>query len=84
MSKKTEEIVKKILDDKLNSINEKIGGIFVYGFISGVIMCYSGFLSYFCGIGTGIIIANKYSFVSNQISEKVTYIFDNMVKHIQK
>ena len=49
MSTKTEDRIKKILD----TINDHASGIFLYGFIiTGVIMSYSGFLSYITGIGT--------------------------------
>jgi hypothetical protein len=88
MAAKTEERIKKMLEDHMDNqitiVNDRIGGVFVYGFIAGVIMSYSGFLSYFAGIGTGIAIANKYKFISNQISEKMTYIFDNFLKNVQK
>jgi hypothetical protein len=88
MTTKTEERIKKILDEQMNHnvdvINERIGGVFIYGFIAGVIMSYSGFLSYFAGICTGIVISNKYKFISHQISEKTTYIFNNVLKHAQK
>lgn len=53
MSTKTENRIKKILDNQLNTINDHASGIFLYGFIiTGVIMSYSGFLSYITGIGT--------------------------------
>lgn len=88
MSTKTEERLKKLLDEQMdlhiNNVNDRIGGVFFYGFISGVIMSYSGFLSYFAGIGTGIVIAQKYKFISGQISEKFVYMFNNTLKQFQK
>lgn len=87
MTTKTELILKKLLDEKIenynNSLNDRIGGVFFYGFIIGVIMSYSGFLSYFSGIGTGIIIATKYKFISHQISEKTMYIFNNIINQVK-
>lgn len=87
MSTKSELVLKKLLDEQLeshiNGVNDRIGGVFVYGFIIGVIMSYSGFLSYFAGIGTGVIIATKYKFISYQISEKTMYIFNNVIKQVK-
>lgn len=83
MSTKTEERLKKLLDEQLEShmtiTNERVSGIFMYGFIMGVIMSYSGFLAYFAGIGTGVLISKKYKYISYQITEKVSYIFQNVV-----
>lgn len=89
MKSKTEDKIKKILDSQLEQhisiMNERATGIFLYGFIAGVIMSYSGFLSYFAGIGTGVLIAKKYDYISYQITEKASYLFQNVVnkyKHI--
>ena len=83
MTTKTEERMKKLLNDQLtdhlNIINERLSGVLLYGFISGIIMSYSGFLSYFAGIGTGIIISQKYTYISYQITEKVSYLFQNVL-----
>ena len=83
MTTKIEERLKKILDNQLEQhisiINENISGVFLYGFIAGVIMSYSGFLSYFAGIGTGIIISKKYKYISYQITEKASYLFQNVI-----
>ena len=83
MTTKTEERMKKLLNDQLNDhlnvINERLSGVFLYGFIVGIIISYSGFLSYFAGIGTGIIISKKYIYFSYQITEKVSYLFQNVL-----
>ena len=85
MSTKTEEKINKLLDSKLHEhigiVNDRIGGIFLYGFIVGVVVSYSGFLSYFAGIGTGVLIAKKYEYISYQITEKATYLFDSVLKN---
>jgi hypothetical protein len=77
------EKLRKILDEQTNNqlkiINERVSGIFLYGFIVGIIMSYSGFLSYFAGIGTGIVVSRKYKYISHQITEKVSYIFQNVI-----
>ena len=83
MTTKAEEKMKKFLNDQLNDhlniINERLSGVLLYGFISGIIMSYSGFLSYFAGIVTGIIISRKYTYISYQITEKVSYLFQNVL-----
>ena len=86
MSTKMEERIKKLLEEneskKINEMNERISGIFIYGMIMGIIMSYSGFLPYISGIGTGIFLSKKYKFITCQISDKISYIFQNMIKKI--
>ena len=88
MTSKTEEKIKRMLDSQLeqqlSTINERVAGVFLYGFISGVIMSYSGFLSYFAGIGTGVLITKKYEYISYQITEKASYLFQNGVNMYKK
>jgi hypothetical protein len=83
MTTKTEERIKKMLDDNLDErvkiINESFSGVFLYGFISGIIMSYSGFLGFFFGIGTGILISKKYKYISSQITEKASYLFQTVI-----
>ena len=83
MTTKTEEKIKKLLDENLERhvsiMNERVSGVFLYGFMVGVIMSYSGFLSYFAGIGTGVLISKKYKYISYQITEKASYIFQNII-----
>ena len=85
MTTKTEEKITRLLNEHTNKhveiVNERMSGVFLYGFIAGVIMSYSGFLSYFAGIGTGVLISRKYKYISYQISEKASYIFQNVVNH---
>ena len=84
MSTKTEEKINKLFDSKLEEhisvLNERIGGVFLYGFIVGVVVSYSGFLSYFAGIGTGVLIAKKYEYISYQITEKATCLLNTVLK----
>jgi hypothetical protein len=83
MTTKTEERIKKMLDDNLDErikfFNERFSGVFLYGFIAGIIMSYSGFLGYFAGVGTGILISKKYQYISIQITEKASYLFQNVI-----
>lgn len=88
MATKTEEKLRNMLDEQLDKhvevVNERVSGVFLYGFIVGIIMSYSGFLAYFAGIGTGVLIARKYEFISYQITEKASYLFQNVVNHFDK
>lgn len=88
MTTKTEEKLKKLLDERLDKhidiLNERASGVFLYGFIIGIIMSYSGFLAYFAGIGTGVLFSRKYKFISYQITEKATYLFQNIVNLFDK
>ena len=81
---KAEEKIKKILDDHMHNnmknINEQIGGIFLYGFITGVIASYSGLLSYLAGISTGIILSKKYEYISCYISKNAVIMFQYVNK----
>jgi hypothetical protein len=86
MSAKIEDRLKKILEDNneksKNIINDKVGGIFLYGIIVGIIISYTGFLGYFVGVGSGILISNKYNYISDQISLRIGYMFSNTLKQI--
>ena len=82
----TEKDINKFLDDKfekhINEMNERLSGIFLCGFMVGVIASYSGFLSYLSGVGTGVILVNKYSYLSSQIADKASVIFQNVLNII--
>ena len=83
MTTKTEEKLKKLLEEQTDKhieiVNERVSGVFLYGFIIGVIMSYSGILAYAAGIGTGVLISRKYKYISYQITEKAIYIFQNAI-----
>lgn len=83
---KVEEKIKKILNDHMynntKNINEQIGGIFLYGFITGIIASYSGLLSYLAGISTGIILSKKYDYISCYISKNAVDIFQYVNKQV--
>ena len=60
---KMEQRIEKLLDAYMekhkNYVGEKTTGIFLYGFMSGVVFSYSGLLGYIFGIGTGAFLANN-------------------------
>lgn len=87
MTTKTEERLKKLLDDNLNAhidvVNQKVSGMFFYGMMSGIILSYSGLLGYISGIGTGILIATQYKYISYQITENAGTIFQTILNKIK-
>jgi len=87
MSTKSEERIKKLLEQNIENhiseVNERIGGVFLFGLLAGIILSYSGFLSYFFGICTGIMINTKYKYISYQISSNGGILFNKIIKYIK-
>ena len=78
MSIPEENIQKKVdeyMNNNIHKINENIAGIFLYGFITGIIASYSGLLPYFAGISSGIILVKKYDYIACYIVENCVNIF---------
>ena len=79
MTTKSEERIKKMLDDQIEkqvkAVNEQVGGVFLYGVVVGIVMSYSGFLGYFAGIGTGVLFSHKYKIISYQLTTQASYWF---------
>jgi hypothetical protein len=84
----TEEQFNLFLDNKLKKfttdIQNDITGIFIYGIFSGLIISYTGFLSYFLGVTSGMIISLKYSYIiincSLNIGKFINYIKKSTLK----
>ena len=74
--------IKKLFDENMNNniknINEQISGVFLYGFITGVVASYSGFLSYGAGILTGIMVCKKYDYITSYIAEQSTLFYQTI------
>ena len=83
MSTRTEEKLRKILEDDREKckrmIEDKWSGIFLYGIVIGIILSYSNFLGYLAGISTGIFISNQTKNIGNKISEKCICYYQNIV-----
>jgi|LakMenEpi03Aug12_release.lakeMendotaPanAssembly.Ray.scaffolds.fasta_scaffold202812_1 hypothetical protein len=80
---KSEDSLKKILNE-INEehqikIDNQIYGIFLFGFISGYIFSYTGFMGFFIGLLTGLVIRNTFSKKSYETIEKISDIFYSML-----
>jgi len=88
MTTKTEERIKRLMDENLQQhieiVNDRVGGVFFYGVIVGIVISYSGLLGYVAGVGTGVVLATKYKFIAYQISERGSDLFQNILKNINK
>ena len=59
MEEKLKYILEKENEKHIKNMNEKISGIFLYGIIVGIIISHTGFLGYFTGVCSGLIICKK-------------------------
>lgn len=75
---KIKQLFNDYMDANVKNINEQISGIFIYGFITGIIASYSGFLPYGAGITTGIIICKKYDYMISYMSETAVSFFQSI------
>ena len=76
---KTEERLKNILNEINNKhkqkIDQQIYGIFLFGFMIGVVFSYTSLLGYSAGFVTGIIACNNFPRKVRDRIEDVNYIF---------
>jgi len=71
-------VVQEINDEHFKKVNERISGVFLFGFCMGIVFSYTGFLGFGCGILTGIVVSKKYSQIKLS-TEAITEIFYNMI-----
>ena len=85
---KMEEKIKLILDEKhiesQNKLNSQINGIFLFGFISGIIFSYSNIIGYIGGFFLGIIIRNNLSKKTEKIIENSLKLFCDSLEYGKK
>jgi hypothetical protein len=60
-------------------IDQQLSGIFLFGFLSGVVFSYTGFMGFVVGFSTGLVIRNSFSKKSYETIEKVSDIFFNIL-----
>lgn len=85
---KMKEKIKLILDEKYiesqNKLNSQINGIFLFGFISGIIFSYSNIIGYIGGFFLGIIIRNNLSKKTEKIIENSLKLFCDSLEYGKK
>lgn len=58
-------------------IDGQLSGIFLFGFIMGIVFSYTGIIGFTCGIATGIVLARKYPDSVLNTTEKTSSVFYN-------
>ena len=64
--------------------DNNLGGIFLFGVTTGIVLSYSGFLGFFTGLGSGIFVCSKYTYISTQLPENITYYYQSMCRFIME
>ena len=72
-------LLKEINEDHQVKIDQQIYGIFLFGFLSGVLFSHTGLIGFSVGFLTGLVIRNSFSKKSYETIEKITDIFSNML-----
>ena len=78
MVTKTEENIKKMLEEHItniynknyNLIQNKVHPIFICGVIIGIILSYTGLLGFTAGVVTAVITMTNYNFITENVPEK--------------
>lgn len=77
-------IIQETNKDHQEKIEKQISGIFLFGFMIGIIFSYTGFLGYTAGVITGIMMKNKFSRESYSFIEQKIQIFYTIPSQIKK
>lgn len=79
---KIEERLKNVLNEinteHKQKIDQQIYGIFLFGFIIGILFSYTSLLGYSAGFVTGIIACNNFPKKVKERIEDITYICSNL------
>ena len=88
MTELNKEQLSELLDNKFNKhfnqFNDDISGIFIYGIIIGIILSYTGFLGYFIGLTSGLLLSPKYGYVTKNFVTKFQNIINNISSQLNK
>jgi hypothetical protein len=71
--------IDKQIYDHQTKIDQQFSGIFLFGFLSGVVFSYTGLMGFVVGFSTGLVIRNSFSKKSYETIENVTDIFFNIL-----
>jgi uncharacterized membrane protein required for colicin V production len=79
---KMEDRVKTLLstmnDKHQKKIDQQISGIFLFGFMTGIVFSYTGILGYIAGFLAGVVVRNSFSKKSQEFVEKSVDTFYNV------
>lgn len=77
MEERIKVMMKEMNDAHSEYIDERISGIFLFGFIMGLVFSYTGIIGFVCGVATGIVLARKYPKTALRTTENTTGVFFN-------
>ena len=83
-NQKISELFDNKFDKHLNEINNNISGIYLFGVFTGVIISYTGFIGYFLGFSSGMIVSQKYGYITTTITHKMRSTIDNITNQVNK
>ena len=83
MEDKLKNILITLNNEHEKKINEQISGIFLFGFMIGIIFSYTGFLGYSSGFITGIVLRNHFSKQISEFMEKTNYVYYIIIKKVK-
>ena len=79
---KIEERLKSVLNEinteHKQKIDQQIYGIFLFGFMMGIMFSYTSLLGYSSGFVTGVIVSNNFPKKLQERIEDLNYIFSNI------
>ena len=83
MEEKLKNILITINKEHQKKISDQIYGIFLLGFILGVIFSYTGILGFFAGFCCGIIIRNRFYKQTNEFIEKSYFLCSLIITNVK-
>lgn len=78
MEDRVKTLLTNMNDEHQQKIDQQISGIFLFGFLAGIVFSYTSILGYSAGFLTGVIIRNSFSKKSQEFIEKCIDIFYNI------
>ena len=85
---KMEDRLRIILEEKSiesqKNLDKQITGIFLFGFMCGIIFSYSSMIGYIGGFLVGIVVRNNLTKQSNEYVERTVVLFTNVIYSAKK
>ena len=77
MEERVRTIMIELNQNHRKYMNERISGIFSFGFVMGLIFSYTGILGFISGIIVGIVLARKFPDDALETTQITTNVFYN-------